>query len=450
MDILENIVFPQSPTNILLLKYLLFLTLLILLPYLSVILSTTLFSIMHFTKGKNSGNRNHLIFSNELIDLFTVNKGIAFTLGIIPMISLMFILSQLLLSSALNVNSHLLFTIVLFIAALVYIYTYKFSFRLKNIFNLVNLENSNDTKIVNEFEAFKKSNSKLLSKSGTIGFILLTIVAYILIGTLQIISDSSRWLVDTSFWDILFSTNTILYFLFYLSLSFSLTCAAIIFKYFKREAKVYDKSYLNYVKSFALKTGLIFTFIQPLLFVISILSTPVSSLSFSIFTAVLIGLCLMLAVSIMFYLMYKKDNINLSGSALLVFLILLSVVIYRDQLAFDTTSQTQMLNLNKEYKIYAAKVKEKAGIMEVIEISGEDIYNAKCIACHRFDTRLVGPPYNSVLPKYKGKMDELVDYILNPRKIDPEYTAMPNQGLRPKEAEAIAEYIVKIYQENEL
>ncbi len=109
MDILQNIVFPQSPTNILLLKYLLFLTLMLLLPYLSVMLGTTLFSVIHFNKGKNSGNRDYLVFANELIDMFTINKGMSITLGIVPLLSIMFIFSQLLLNSNLSVTSHLFF-----------------------------------------------------------------------------------------------------------------------------------------------------------------------------------------------------------------------------------------------------------------------------------------------------------------------------------------------------
>ncbi len=51
MDILSELVFPQSANHLLLLKYLFFITSLILLPYLSVLIGTTLFSIMHFTKG---------------------------------------------------------------------------------------------------------------------------------------------------------------------------------------------------------------------------------------------------------------------------------------------------------------------------------------------------------------------------------------------------------------
>ncbi|MCW8849723.1 MAG: cytochrome c [Melioribacteraceae bacterium] len=448
MDVLKDIVFPQSPTNILLLKYLLFLTLLILLPYLSVLLSTTLFSAMHFNKGKSTGNRDYLVFANELIDMFTANKVMSISLGLIPLLSIIFILGQLLLNSSLNVTSHLFFAFIIFVAALIYLYTYKHSYKLKNIFNLVNVSETTSKDLVSEFEGLKESNSKLLSKSGIIGFILLAVVSYILISVLQIVSDSTRWASENSFFDILISANSFLYFLFYLSFSFSITCAAIMFKFFKSGQKAYSENYLNYVKTFSLKTGLIFTFIQPLLFVLTVISSPKSALSFQIFIAGAIILALMLIISVMFYIMYKESKTNLGGSAVLVFLILISVIIYKDQLAFDTASQKQMLNINNEYNLYAAHIKEKAGILEVIEISGEDIYNAKCIACHKFDAVLVGPAYNDVLPKYDGKREDLISFILNPKKINPDFTAMPNQGLKPKEAEAIADYIVKIYNES--
>ncbi|MCB9209717.1 MAG: cytochrome c [Ignavibacteriales bacterium] len=446
MDILQNIVYPQSSTHIQLLEYLLFVTLLILLPYLSVMIGTTFFSVMHFSKGKRSGNRKHLIFSRELIDIFTVNKGLSFSLGIIPMLSIMLIMGQLLLHSDLNVNGQLFFALILLVIGLIYIYTFKYSFRLKNIFNLINKSDFTESSLLKEYEGLQKSNSKLLSKSGYIGLLLIAFAALILIGVLQIVADSSKWASDNSLVNILFSTNTILYFLFYLAFSFSITSAAIIFKYFKTESKKHNQDYLDFVKSFALKTGLIFTFIQPLLFVITVLSSPKSSLSFSIFIAVGIVLTFMLIVSIMFYIMYKESKTNLGGSTVLVFLILISVIIYKDQLAIQRTSILQKENLTKEYQLFATQIKEKAGITEIVEINGEDIYNAKCIACHRFDSQLVGPAYNSVLPKYEGKRADLVDFILNPRKINPELPAMPNQGLKPKEAEAIADYIVKTYQ----
>lgn len=448
MDIIKDIIHPQSSTNILLLKYLLFISLLILLPYLSVMIGSTLFSVLHFRKGNNLKNKQKFVFAKEMIDLFTINKSMTFSLGIVPLISITFIYGQLLYNSGISLTSNLFFALLLLITALIYIYTYKYTFKLKNLFNLINFQNVEDEAVVQEYEGLKNSNTNLLSKSGIIGLLLLFVVSYIVIGTLQISLDSARWVEGASLINIIFSVNTLLYFLFYISFSIAITSSVVIYKYFKSGNNSYDKEYLEYAKNFALKTGLIFTFIQPLLYVLTTISTPQNSLSFNLFVAVVAVLGLMLIISIVFYLMYKESKTGLGGSAVLLFLILTSVIIYKDQLAFDTTSQLQVKNLVKEHELYIADVKAKAGIEEIVEINGEDIYNAKCIACHKFDDVLVGPAYNDVLPKYEGKREDLVSFILNPVKVNPEFTAMPNQGLKPKEAEAIADYIVKIYQGN--
>jgi cytochrome c len=445
MDLLENIVFPQSPSNILLLKYLLFLSLLILLPYLSVLIGSTFFSIMHFIKGKNLGSRIYLKFANELIDLVTPNRGMSFSLGVVPILSIMFIFGQLLLNSGLNINMNLLFVLILFVISAVYVYTYKYSFRLKNIFNLVNVENLENNKTIDEFKKFNKSNSKILANSGIIGLLLLLLVSYLLISILQVTFDSSEWIGEKSLFTILLSVSSILYYLFYIAFSFALTCSVIMFKFFKNNSPEYSLEYKNYIKSFTLKTGLIFTSLQPLLFVLSVLENDRSAISFQLFIATSIILILMLLISIIIYFMYKESKTHLNGSLVFVFLILVSVIIYKDQMAFETTSAKQIYNLGLEYNLFAEKLKEEAGIFEIAEVNGEDIYNAKCIACHKFDSKLVGPAYNDVLPKYDGKRQELVDFILSPQKINPEFTAMPNQGLKPREAEAIADYIVKIY-----
>ncbi len=254
--------------------------------------------------------------------------------------------------------------------------------------------------------------------------------------------------IENSLFDLIYSSSTLLYFLFYLAFSISLTSASILYKYFKSDSKKYDQEYLNLVKNFALKTGLIFTFVQPLLFVLSFLSSSKSALSFEVFIIAAITLSLMLVISIMFYIMYKESKMNLGGSTVLVILILAATLIHQDQLAFETNNQVSIYEQGKAYNLFTTKIKEDAGINEIIVISGEDIYNGKCIACHRFDTKLVGPAYQDVLPKYEGKRADLIEFILNPRKIDPEFTAMPNQGLKPKEAEAIADYIVKMYELN--
>ncbi|MDP2037365.1 MAG: cytochrome c, partial [Ignavibacteria bacterium] len=103
----------------------------------------------------------------------------------------------------------------------------------------------------------------------------------------------------------------------------------------------------------------------------------------------------------------------------------------------------QFAILAANYTDYEANLKADLGIGPAI--SGADIYNGRCIACHNFEKKVVGPPYNETLPKYVGKKADLVKFILSPVKINPAYPAMPNQGLKPREAEAIADYILATY-----
>ena len=53
--------------------------------------------------------------------------------------------------------------------------------------------------------------------------------------------------------------------------------------------------------------------------------------------------------------------------------------------------------------------------------------------------------YNESLKKYEGKLKDLVAFILNPKKINPDYIPMPNPGLKPSEAKAVAKYILDTY-----
>ena len=48
-----------------------------------------------------------------------------------------------------------------------------------------------------------------------------------------------------------------------------------------------------------------------------------------------------------------------------------------------------------------------------------------------------------VLPKYVGKEAQLVAFIRNPVKVDPAYPPMPNPGLKPQEADAVAKYLLE-------
>lgn len=76
---------------------------------------------------------------------------------------------------------------------------------------------------------------------------------------------------------------------------------------------------------------------------------------------------------------------------------------------------------------------------------GEEIFNTKCTTCHAWDHKVVGPPYNEVIPKYEGNEEALAAFIKNPTKVNPDYPAMPNQGLNDLQARSVAQYLLSAH-----
>ena len=85
--------------------------------------------------------------------------------------------------------------------------------------------------------------------------------------------------------------------------------------------------------------------------------------------------------------------------------------------------------------------------ISLVVFNGEDIFNAKCSACHEFGVKKVGPAYKDVLPKYESDRAKLLSFVLNPQKMDPAFPPMPNQGLKPAEADSITAYIMTMYKQ---
>ncbi|OGV09904.1 MAG: hypothetical protein A3J84_05680, partial [Ignavibacteria bacterium RIFOXYA2_FULL_37_17] len=118
----------------------------------------------------------------------------------------------------------------------------------------------------------------------------------------------------------------------------------------------------------------------------------------------------------------------------------LLALIIKDQLAMGNATVKQSVILNAQFVKYLAELKGTGEGAE--KLSGEEIYQVRCSSCHAFDRRIVGPPHNEVVPKYEGKKEQLVAFIRNPIKVNPAYPPMPNPGLKPAEADAIATYLL--------
>lgn len=89
-------------------------------------------------------------------------------------------------------------------------------------------------------------------------------------------------------------------------------------------------------------------------------------------------------------------------------------------------------------------------INKALAKKGEDIFKAKCTACHKYDTRLVGPPLGDVVkrrtPEYILSMitspDKMVQSNDTAKALLQKYmTPMTNQNVSLEDAKAIFEHL---------
>ncbi|MCU7490249.1 MAG: cytochrome c [Ignavibacteria bacterium] len=457
MEFLNRLVIPQSAENLTLLRYILVLALILFLPYLAFLKGITLYSVAINFLGRKKGNENHIRFSKDLIDIVTFTKSIAIVLGIIPVISLILIYSQLLHASKMGVVSFIFIAGLLFVPAVILIYSYKYTFNLDWLLRHPEGKSPEGKgpegvpggleEGTSELEAFRKSNLKVSRRSGIWGVILLFISSYLIIAAIQLSFQPEIWSQKHTFFGTIFSMNAIYKYVFFLIATIAVTSGAILFYYFswKKPAGVVKSEYADSIERFCLITGIWAVIVLPVFILISLFVVPKGAVSDPFFALSLLILLILFALGHYYFMMIKQPGTNYSSYIFFLLLIFFVLFTVNDQVAFSYATQRQELALAANYDAIQKEKMEKAG--KGPAISGKDIFDGRCSACHRFDRVLVGPAYKNVLPKYEGKRDQLIAFISNPTKKNPAFPAMPNQGLKPKEVEAIADYIMKTYKQ---
>jgi cytochrome c len=158
--------------------------------------------------------------------------------------------------------------------------------------------------------------------------------------------------------------------------------------------------------------------------------------------AVMFILMIFFAAATTYFLKFQKSLFGFSSKHLLYVSFLLFLLSFggSDSFLFLKASENNIAISVEEYDAEFAELKSHSAKTET-KVNAEDLFFDKCVSCHSFDKNGVGPAFNQVIPKYKGKNDDLKNFLLSPVKIDPKYPQMPNQGLKPAEAKAIAEYL---------
>lgn len=441
MNFLDKLVIPLSPEHIVLLHYIAMLILFLFIPYTSMVLGGIVLSLIYKSKGLKESNHIYIRFAKDIIETVTINTSMGIVLGILTLVTSIFIFVQLFHNANLSTVSYLIVSLLLITFGLILIYTYRYSFSFSRLFDSIKNIHSDDDTVEEELHRYREKSVSISSSSGKFGLLFLFIGLWLFVAGITIAGFPAKWnstgILSTMFsWDVLFR------FASFLLGSCAFTGAVIYFKFFYWEGgkKNLDEPYSDFVKKVALSVTAIGTLLLPIFLWINIAVLPNNALSYSVFLYSTIALLLLFLAYHYLYVMFKTSTVKYSSYLFFTVLLTLMAIIVKDQLAMGnaTIKQNEILSAN-----FTQVMEKLTGEGNAPKVSGEAIYKNICSACHSFDHKVVGPPYEQTLPKYKGNVDKLVTFILNPKQNNPGYPPMPNPGLNPVQARAVATYILK-------
>lgn len=444
MNFLDKLVLPQSAEHIQLLHYLLMLILFLFIPFIGVVLGSTIISLYYKIKGLRESNELYIRFSKDIIETLTINKSIGIILGIIPIITAMLIYTQLLQGTNANISLYMVFSLFFVSIGLILIYTYRYSMTFMEIYDSVKDYKHEDKEVAEKISRYRKANYSLSGKSVKWGILFLFIGIWLFITCTTIVLYPEMWGRYNIFY-LMFFWEVLAKFGAFLSGAIALTGSAVFFAFFFWEGgkNLEENLYREFVRKAATRFTFAGALLLPLFMVIDLFGFPDTAISGSVFLFMTLALVLIFFAYHLVYSMVKYANVNYSGHVFFIILLTILFLIIKDQVVLKNSTEVQTAAMNVKYEKMMA---ELTGTNKAVKaISGEQIYKNICSSCHSFDHKVVGPPYKETLPKYEGHIDQLISFIRNPVKKNPNYPPMPNPGLTPTEADSIAHFIMATY-----
>ena len=415
-----------TPAHLSLVKILLVIIFLLHLPYIGMFIGSSFFSVWYKLVGRRKNNRLYATFAGDLIDMVAFNKSIGIILGVLPLLVIGLIYSQILYRGDATTLPYLVYSFVPIVLGLIFVYIYKYTVRAeKAVFGLV----------------------------GAVGVLLLLVGYFVFIASIARFHDPEKWGFIKNPLHLLIGWNAIGNYLAFLTSSFAITGIGIIFFFFSWGDKLKEAAndYVDYVRKFGLIIGIVFTLLTPLLVLFQLINLPDVAFSNMIVIVSIVLMILLAIVTNLLARMLQASETKFGTHTFVLFILVFLVMILNSSIARENALQEHTRFLALESAARLAKiipereVAEGGGIADYAR--GESVYKRVCSTCHRFDQKVVGPPYVTVLPKYEDDIHQLIAFIANPSKMNSDYPPMPNQGLKITEVEAVAGYLLKTYRE---
>ncbi len=447
MDFLKDFALPQPFEHYQLLLVMLGLIGVVLVPYVGFLLGTGFLSLRYRKRGEAERNPLYTRLAKDLIDLAVHDPKTMAFLGLIPALSMLFFYAQLMQSTAAyTVDAAGYFFFLLLIGGIllsVYRRAFDLTSILKSHLDLLTAHKGSRAELA-EIDDMGHGAERRAAVSGRYGVIAVGVAAYFLVASFTVTADPSLWESVRSWLDLLLCAEVFLKFLQFLALAAGITGSGILFFFVAWSGTRIRENdeYIALVRRIGMRLTVGSVIVQPLFMIISILILPSTVLSGLLFgSAGLVLFFLFLTVQYI-YAHFKEAKPKYASYAFISVIIATGLLVTNEQIAISNATKSHAIVLALRSEQATEELKSQLGI-SLVTVTGADIFNGKCSACHNPDTRKVGPPFRVVLKKYEGKRDQLVSFIRNPSKVDPAYPPMPNQGLKPAEADSIADFILR-------
>jgi mono/diheme cytochrome c family protein len=278
---------------------------------------------------------------------------------------------------------------------------------------------------------------------GFAGAVLVLAAAFVLICASALLVMPEKWPFLLNQPRLFLSWNGVARFLEFAALSLSITGAGVLTLGVSAERKgLRDPDFCSMARQTGTALTVSLLLAWPLLLLFDLLTLPELALSAGIF--VLAAVSLTLAMVIALVLGRHPDNRKgrRSGAVLLAVLGLFFIWLLADDAERGNVLSEPVL-LARALTVTPAQAEEQGEEQAEETSGGKGVFEKICARCHRFDSRLVGPPLNEVVPPYREDIEALKAFIRNPVKKNPDYPAMPRLGLADEEIAAVAAYLLE-------
>lgn len=433
MNIFDLVAIPNNETTLRLFELLLFLGSSIFLTYIAVFWGSLLNAIYYHRKAWKTKDSNYFQIAKEYIYFVNTNNVALYGFGLFPFVGIAFIFVQFTPDNLKVINTLLVLAALLLGLGLFLSRIYK---------HFIHQAQTPEAEFTSQFY-FRNFPINYAATAVLVIFV----AVWTFIGAIVITTNPANYLEPLSYIEMFFSPSTIFRLLVFFLFSVLISNLGFIFFNFLSEERENQLPKFENSDKFIQNTlarSLVYSVFIPIFLLVVYALTPNTAVTFSYYFVFTISIIILLVALVFNFYSYRTLDLNFAKYSFFIFVGFLVTFVGTETFLFSTANKVQEFKIAKKYEVFHTEMLASMG-RGGIEINGEEIYKAKCVACHAFDQKVVGPAHKDVLLKYGDRKADMVKFVLNPIKVDPAYPPMPNQGLKPKEAEAVVEYLYEHY-----